>query len=65
MVMGRVLSAPVHKYDGIRLPMHPGSPCCSARQERWLLALLAPCDPGASTFSMRHRIYEQEHKGIE
>jgi hypothetical protein len=26
--------------------------------------LLAPCDPSASTISVRHRICEQEHQGM-
>ena len=55
------LSTPSHKYDVIRPPMHPGLLRCSSVKYYGVFSLLASCRPGASTPSMRHRIYVREY----
>jgi hypothetical protein len=57
------LSTPSHKYGGIRPPMHPGLLRCSSVKYYRVFSLLAPCRPGASTPSIRHRIYVREYLG--
>src|SRR3990172_2562860 len=61
----RDLSAPFHKYGCIRAPLHPLPLCCTPCAVLLRVRLSrAPRWRGASTLSVRHRIYEAEHLGM-
>jgi len=55
------LSAPFHKYGCIRAPLHPLQLRCASSPYSTVCLSRAPCWRGASTLSVRHRIYEAEH----
>src|SRR3989304_2279746 len=57
------LSAPFHKYGCIRAPLHPLPLRCAFSPYSTVCLSRAPRWRGASTLSVRHRIYEAEHLG--
>ena len=60
--MIRTLSASIHKYGDIRLPIHPHRLRCAPCDIVQRLCLShAPCRWGGSAASVCHRIYELRH----
>ncbi len=55
------LSASIHKYGCIRAPLHPPRLCCAPSLYATVRLSRAPRRHGASTLSVRHRIYELKH----
>jgi hypothetical protein len=55
------LSTPLHKYGCIRAPLHPLQLRCTPSPYATVRLSRAPRRHGASTLSIRHRIYEKEY----